>query len=421
MQKLAIIGTGIAGMSCGYFLHREFDLTVYEQNDYVGGHTNTVELDHRGERVAVDTGFMVYNHVTYPHLVKLFQRLQVAEKDTSMSFSVQHLPSGLEFCGSGLSGLFAQRKNLMNPSFIRLLLQVHRFNRTSLEVLDRVEFDSMTLAEYARRRGYGHDFLHKYLVPMSSAVWSTPPDEMLNFSVRTLVRFFHNHGFLGLHTQHQWKTLVGGSRTYREKLIAPFRDRIHARRAAVSVRREGGRVVVRDSQGQHETYDKVIMASHADQSLRLLDAPTAEEACLLRPFQYQTNLATLHTDSRLMPRTRRAWSSWNYRVDVDAAGRTVPSTIYWMNSLQHVSEKENFFVSINGADCIRLDRVLYQISYEHPLFNVATTEAQKELDRLNETGPIYFCGSYFRYGFHEDALWSSVRLCESLLGRDVWS
>lgn len=338
-----------------------------------------------------------------------------------MSFSVQHLPSGLEFCGSGLSGLFAQRKNLLNPSFIRLLSQIHRFNRTSLEVLDRVEFDSMTLAEYVRLRGYGQELLDKYLVPMSSAVWSTPPDEMLNFSVRTLVRFFHNHGFLGLHTQHPWKTLVGGSRTYREKLIAPFRDRIYARRAAVSVRREDGRVVVRDSQGQSETYDKVILASHADQSLRLLDAPTAEEARLLRPFQYQTNLATLHTDSRLMPRTRRAWSSWNCRVDVDAAGRAVPSTIYWMNSLQHVSDKEDFFVSINGADRIRPDRILYQISYEHPVFNVATTEAQKELDRLNETGPIYFSGSYFRYGFHEDALASSVRLCERILGRIVWS
>lgn len=421
MQKLAIIGTGIAGMSCGHFLNREFDLTVYEQNDYVGGHTNTVQIDHLGERVFVDTGFMVYNHVTYPHLVRLFQQLKVAEKDTSMSFSVQHLPSGLEFCGSGLSGLFAQRKNLLNPSFIRLLLQVHRFNRSSLEVLDRVEFDSMTLAEYVRLRGYGQELLDKYLVPMSSAVWSTPPDEMLNFSVRTLVRFFHNHGFLGLHTQHQWKTLVGGSRTYREKLIAPFRDRIHARRAAVSVRRVDGQVVVRDSQGRSETYDKVILASHADQSLRLLDAPTAEEARLLRPFQYQTNLATLHTDSRLMPRTRRAWSSWNYRVDVDAAGRAVPSTIYWMNSLQHVSEKEDYFVSINGADRIRPDRILYQISYEHPVFNVATTEAQKELDRLNETGPIYFSGSYFRYGFHEDALASSVRLCERILGRNVWS
>jgi predicted NAD/FAD-binding protein len=421
MQSLAVVGTGIAGMSAAYFLHKDFNLTVYEQNPYVGGHTHTVEVNHNDERVFIDTGFMVYNHVTYPNLVRLFRTLQVEEMDTSMSFSVQHIPSGLEFCGSGISGLFSQRKNLLNPRFVRMLLHINRFNSECLEVLDQSSFDDMTLSEYARLRGFGQDFLMKYLVPMSSAVWSTPPDEMLNFPVRTLVRFFHNHGFLGLHAQHQWKTVVDGSRMYRDKLIKPLRDRIYPGRAAVSIRRDGRHAVVVDSHGHSATYDKVIVASHADQSLRLLQKPTAAEHRLLSPFHYQTNVATLHTDELVMPKTRRAWSSWNYRLDLDGDGRAVPSTIYWMNSLQRVSDSQNFFISINGTELVRPEHTLYQISYEHPIFSVATAEAQKELDILNETGPIYYCGSYFRYGFHEDALWSSVRLCERILGRDVWS
>lgn len=421
MKSLAVIGTGIAGMSAAYFLHKHFHLTVYEKNSYVGGHTHTVEVNHKDERVLVDTGFMVYNHITYPNLVRLFRLLQVEETDTSMSFSVQHVPSGLEYCGSGISGLFSQRKNLLNPRFIRMLLQINRFNSECLEVLDPPAFDDMTLSDYARLRGFGQDFMMQYLVPMSSAVWSTPPDEMLNFPVRTLVRFFYNHGFLGLHTQHQWKTVVARSRMYRDKLIAPFRDRIYPGRAAVSIRRNGHRAIVIDSQGQSVEYDNVIVASHADQSLRLLQNPTAAEHRLLSPFHYQTNIATLHTDERVMPKTRRAWSSWNYRLDLNDEGRAMPSTVYWMNRLQRVSDSQNYFVSINGTERIRPENTLYQISYEHPVFSVATAAAQKELDVLNETGPIYYCGSYFRYGFHEDALWSSVRLCERILGRDVWS
>lgn len=421
MPSLAIIGTGIAGMSAAHFLHRDFDITVYEQNSYIGGHTHTVEVQNPDESVSVDTGFMVYNHITYPNLVRLFRVLQVEEKNTSMSFSVQHVPSGLEFCGSGISGLFAQRRNLFYLPFIRMLFQINRFNTQCLETLDQPEYQAMTLAEYVRHRGYGNDFLTKYLIPMSSAVWSTPPDDMLGFPVRTLVRFFHNHGFLGLRTQHQWKTLVGGSRVYRDKLIAPFRDRMFVNRAAQSVRREGGRVIVSDSQGQQTFYDKVILAAHADQSLKLLQSPTPAEVRLLTPFRYQTNVATLHTDERVMPKLRRTWSSWNYRLDEDEQGRPVPSTVYWMNSLQHVSRLKNYFVSINGTEHVRPDSILYQITYEHPMFTVQTAEAQKELDLLNESGPVYFCGSYFRYGFHEDALWSSIRLCERLLQRDVWA
>lgn len=421
MKTLAIIGTGIAGMGCGHFLHKEYDLTVYEQDNYVGGHTNTVTVDENGKTIYIDTGFMVYNDVTYPNLIRLFKELGVQEKNTSMSFSVQHIPTGLEYCGSGFNGLFAQRKNLFNPGFIKMLSSINRFNKECVEVLNNEKYKTYTLGEYVTEKQYGDDFLYKYLIPMSSAVWSTPPDKMIRFPAAALVRFFHNHGFLGLDTQHQWKTLVNGSQSYREKLITPFKDRIYTERAAVQVAKENGKAVVTDAQGNKAIYDAAILACHGDQALKLLARPTDMELRLLKEFHYQKNIATLHTDTSLMPRTKRAWSSWNYRLDTDSNGTFLPSTVYYMNSLQHVSNKTDYFVSINGAEHVDPSKILRQIEYTHPLFSVGAAEAQKELPKLNTEGPVYFCGSYFRYGFHEDAFTSALELSRQLSGRKIWT
>lgn len=418
MQKLAIIGTGIAGMACGYFLRKEFDITVFEQNGYIGGHTNTVTTVEDGTEVAADTGFMVFNHVTYPLLTRLFEELDAPVMPTEMSFSVQHTPAGLEYCGSGLNGLFAQRRNIFSPSFIRMLLQINRFNKESIAILDKKEYEDMTLADFCREHRLGDDFLYKYLIPMSSAVWSTPMDLMLGFPAQTLVRFFYNHGFLGLNTQHQWYTLKGGSRMYREKLIAPFRDRIRVNAGVVSVRRENGKVTLRTADGQEAEFDKVIMAGHGDEAYRIISDRTADEERLLSCFHYQKNHAILHTDESAMPRLKSVWSSWNYRM-VEKNGVLVPSTIYWMNRLQRVSEKKNYFVTINDAGMIDEKKIIWQREYEHPLFDVPAIRAQRELDLINRDGPLYFCGSYFRYGFHEDALMSAVGLCGQLLGRKV--
>ncbi len=416
MQTLAIIGTGIAGMSCGHFLHREYDITVFEQDSYAGGHTNTIAVEEDNKHVYFDTGFMVFNHVTYPLLTKLFAELQVDTKPTSMSFGVQHLPSGLEYCGSGLNGLFAQRKNIANPRFVRMLMQISRFNRESIKLLNNPTIESWSVRDFCRALSLGDDFLQKYLIPMSGAVWSTPPDKMLDFPALTLIRFFHNHGFLGLHTQHQWYTVTGGSRMYRDKIIAPFINRIKLNDGAAEVKRLGdGRAEVRTRSGHTQTFDKVIFACHADQALRILQQPTDNEQRLLSCFGYQPNRAIVHTDESLMPKTKRAWSSWNYRIGSD----NLPSTIYWMNSLQGVSEKRNYFVSINGADAIDPKKIIREIDYEHPLFDVKARKAQTELQALNEKGPVYFCGSYFRYGFHEDALMSAVELCRSLSKKDI--
>jgi uncharacterized protein len=429
MSRIAIIGTGIAGMGSAHFLHRHHALTIFEANDYVGGHTNTVEATEpeTGRPVPIDTGFMVYNEATYPLLTRLFAQLEVPIKKTTMSFSVRDDSTGIEWCGSSLSHLFAQRKNLLNLRFLKMLAAVNRFNKEAVAALDDPETAEITLGEYVRRRGYGQDFFDLYLVPMSSAVWSTPPDLMLSFPAASLLRFFHNHGFLGLHTQHQWLTVDGGSREYRRRLIEPFRGHIQLTRAAVRIIRNPGTpgVTVMTTDGATHTFDQVIVATHADQALRLLVNPTPDELRLLCEFHYQPNVATLHTDTSVLPKTPKARAAWNYQLTRDAAGRIHPATHYWMNELQGVSDREHYFVSINGAEAIDPAKVIKRIDYTHPLFSLGAVRAQRELPRLNEQArgrtETYFAGSYFRYGFHEDAFMSAVHLSELLLGRDPWT
>ncbi len=429
MSRLAIIGTGIAGMGSAHFLHRHHDLTIFESNDYVGGHTNTVEAVEPGtlRPVPIDTGFMVYNEVTYPLLTRLFAELKVPVKKTTMSFAVRDEATGLEWNGSSLNHLFAQRKNLFNLRFIKMLAAVNRFNKEALAALDDPATTEITLGEYVRRRDYGQDFFDLYLVPMSSAVWSTPPDLMLSFPAASLLRFFHNHGFLGLHTQHQWLTVDGGSREYRERLIAPFRDKIQLGRAATRVIRNGPTrgVTVMTADGVAHGFDQVIIATHADQALRLLVNPTPDEIRLLSEFKYQANVATLHTDAALLPKTPLARAAWNYQLTRDASGRISPATHYWMNQLQGVSDRETYVVSINRPDAIDPAKVIKRIDYTHPSFSLGAVHAQRELPQLNEQArgrtETYFAGSYFRYGFHEDAFMSAVQLSELLLGRDPWT
>ena len=420
MESIAIIGSGIAGMGCGRFLHRQFDITIFEQNDYAGGHTNTVTVDEEGTSLPIDTGFMVYNEVTYPNLTRLFRELGVRTTETSMSFSTQHVPSGLEFSGSGLSGLFGQRKNLVSPGFWRLLSAINRFNKEAVEIIDDPHYAGYTLSRYVAEKNYSEDFLHKYLIPMSSAVWSTPAEKMLEFPAATLIRFFKNHGFLGLDTQHQWRTVAGGSRSYRDRLIAPFRDRIRLNTRVRTVVRQQPGVVIETTDGSRQAFDRVIFASHADQTLSMLVDATEDERRLLSQFKYQRNVATLHTDERVMPRHRRLWSSWNYRVESNGEGELKPSIVYYMNSLQKVSRKKDYFISIDDPGGIRPERILKTIVYEHPLYTTGAVAAQNELRALNKPGPVYFCGSYFRYGFHEDAFTSALGVSEDITGGKVW-
>ena len=424
---MAIVGTGIAGLACARLLHARHEITLLDANDHVGGHSHTLSVDEAGREIPIDTGFMVFNQVTYPELTRLFKAIDAPVKQTSMSFSVQHRPTGLEYSGSSMNHLFAQRRNLLRPRFWNLLKQINRFNREAIPALQDPRTRSLALSEYVEERQYGSDFLNLYLVPMSSAVWSTPPSKMLGFPASSLLGFFHNHGFLGLHTQHQWWTVDGGSRRYVERLVEPFRKHIQLGDGVLRITPREDGVSIQTQAGRQLEFDKVILACHGDQALALLDQPSRLQQTLLGPFRYQPNLATLHTDARVMPRTRLAWSSWNYRIERGSSGEETPSTIYWMNRLQDVSRQQDYFVSINGAEQIREEHILRQVPYEHPLFDLEAVAAQERLPELNRQSPdqrVYFCGSYFKHGFHEDALVSAIHLNQVMSGRDfdgVWN
>jgi uncharacterized protein len=421
--RLAIIGTGISGLGCAHFLQNDYDLTIFEQNDYIGGHTNTIDVSKDEEHVTMDTGFMVFNHVTYPLLTRLFKELHIETKPTAMSFSVKHLDSGIEYNGTSLNKLFGQRKNLLRPRFWKFLLKINRFNQESIAAISDPYFENMTLNDYVKHRGYGDDFLNIYIIPMGSAVWSTPPELMLQFPAITLIRFWHNHGFLGLNTQHPWRTVCHGSRSYVKKITVPFIDQIRLNCPVTKVERTEKNVKITTKNSSSEIFDKIIFASHADQTLQLINDPTPLESDLLNQFKYQPNIATVHTDDSFMPENKLCWAAWNYHVKKENNGLAKTSTHYWMNELQGVSTKQNYFVSINAADSIDHKKVIRRINYEHPLFDVSAINAQKNLpslNRLRDDQTTYFCGSYFRYGFHEDGFGSAVSLCRDLLKREPW-
>ncbi len=406
MERIAVIGSGVAGLGCAWNLRDVADVTLFERADRPGGHTNTVTVREEGRDVPIDTGFIVFNRVTYPHLCGLFDELGVATEPSQMSFSVQHRPDGLEYNGMGVRKVFAQWRNLVRPRFYRLLGEIGRFFEIANATLENPPRG--TVREFAAEYGFSRDLLDHYLIPMSSAVWSTRPEDVLEFPAGMLIRFFYNHGFLGVKTHHPWFTVSRGAQSYVRKIIAgTAAPRLGARVVAVEPGESG--VMVRVADGEAETFDRVIVATHADQALELLARPTDDEARLLREFGYQKNHATLHTDERVMPGRRVAWASWNYRIEGESEHRA--TTHYWMNALQNVSPEVNYFVSINAEGTIAPERVLYETEYDHPTFTLDAMAVQAELGGLNRRSPdqrVFFCGSYFRYGFHEDAYWSAV-------------
>ncbi len=414
-EKVAIIGTGVAGLGCAWHLKDSAQLTLIDQNSKPGGHTNTVDVHEQGRSLPIDTGFIVFNKVTYPNLCQLFDELKIPIKPSEMSFSVQHLPSGLEYNGMGFNKVFAQRRNLLNLRFHIFLQKITKFFRVANELLESPEVSSLTMREFALKHSLGQDFLNLYLVPMSSAVWSTEAADVLDFPAATLIRFFHNHGFLGVDTHHPWFTVDGGARTYVERILSAVgAPKLDARVLSVQEKERGAVVTIHTGEELH--FDRVILASHADQSLRMLEQPDAVQQRLLEPFRYQKNHATLHTDEGVMPRKRHAWASWNYQV----RGEGQATTHYWMNSLQGISQKQNYFLSLNSAGRIPREKVLYETEYEHPVYTLDTIRAQGELHSLNtrtRNQRVFFCGSYFKYGFHEDAYSSGLYLATMLRER----
>ncbi len=421
-ERVAIVGSGVSGLGCLRFLRGRAQVTLFDSDRRPGGHAHTVDVDEpgTGRKLPMDVGFMVFNEVTYPHLCRLFKELGVKPRPTSMSFAVRHDPSGTEWCGSSLRHLFAQKRNLLRPRFWRFLLQVAKFNRLAAEGWKSPEAERTPLGEWCAARGLGRDFLELYLVPMSSAVWSTPPEKMLGFPAAALLRFFHNHGFLGLNTQHPWLTLEGGSRTYVAALLAACPADVRTGCAVTAVRRTADGVTVTHAGGE-ERFDRVILATHADDTLGLLADADPQERRILGAFPYNRNVAVVHTDMSPLPRTKMARASWNYRTWQED-GRAVTSTHYWMNSLQGLTDRGDFVVTINRPEQVAPEKVIRTIPCEHPLFTVEGIAAQAEVQGLNERpgSRTHFVGAWQRHGFHEDGLWSAHRLCSFLLGHDAW-
>lgn len=405
-QRLAVIGSGIAGNVAARELQRRYDLTVFEAGDHVGGHTHTHDIELEGKQYAVDTGFIVYNERTYPRFIELLDELGVASQSTTMSFSVSSRQNGLEYNGSDLNGLFAQRRNLLRPTFWRMLRDILRFNREARALLEPGVPD-VTLGEYLLRQRYSREFIDDYLLPMGGAIWSAHPATMADFPARFFIRFCDHHGLLSLGDRPIWRVISGGSARYVERLTEPFRDRIRVRTPVAAVRRLPDGVLVRTSEGHGERFDAVFLACHSDQALRLLgdDATTAERA-VLGAIPYQANSVVLHTDTSLMPRQRRAWAAWNYLKPIAADDRV--AVTYHMNALQGLDAPVPLLVTLNQDDAIDPRRILRRMHYEHPLFTPAGIAAQRRQRELNGARRTYFCGAYWRNGFHEDGVVSAL-------------
>ncbi len=410
-MRIAIIGTGIAGMTAAWRLHREHDIVVFEANPMVGGHTNTVDVTLAGQAYAIDTGFIVFNDATYPNFIALLQELGVASQPTAMSFSVRCEKTGLEYNGSNLNSLFAQRRNLLRPSFYRMLRDIVRFNRESPALLQG-EPQPLTLADYLEQGRYSREFIDHYIIPMGAAIWSAQPGIMSRMPARYFVQFFKNHGLLELGRRPQWQVIQGGSRRYAERLTAPFRERIRLNCPVAWVRRHPTHVHIKPCNGEVERFDAVVIAVHSDQALRLLADPSALESVLLGAIPYQENSAVLHTDSRLLPRRRLAWAAWNYHIPRQPQAQV--AVTYNMNILQSLTAAETFCVTLNPSQNIDPARILYRTRYHHPVYTAAAVQAHRRWQEINGVNRTWYCGAYWGYGFHEDGVNSALAVCRRL-------
>lgn len=413
-MRIAIIGSGISGLTAAYRLHQEHEITLFEANDYIGGHTNTVGVEWEGERHRIDTGFIVHNDRTYPNFCRLMEELGVVSDPTSMSFSVRCDESGLEYNGTSLNGLFTQRLNLIRPRFYRMLVDIVRFNKESVALLEG-EDDSLTVGEYLRAHKYSDDFRDRYLVPMGAAIWSCPPETFEQFPIRFIVEFYLNHGLLSLSNRPTWRVIRGGSAEYVKAMTAGFRDRIRLNCGVESVQREQDRIELRfkvPSGIEVETFDEVIFACHSDQALKILgEGATGVERELLTAFPYEANSAVLHTDTKLLPRKKRAWASWNYLITDEKKQHA--TVTYNMNILQHLKSKHVFCVTLNQQDVIDEEKVIERFEYAHPVYNVGRKQAQERHEELIRENRTSFCGAYWGNGFHEDGVQSALRVSEA--------
>jgi predicted NAD/FAD-binding protein len=405
--RVAIIGAGIAGLGCAWLLTRQGrQVTLFEANDYLGGHTHTIDVTLDGTTAPVDTGFLVYNDRTYPKLVALFDELEVASTPSTMTFSVRNDAAGIEWSGTDFTSLFAQPSNALRPAFWRMLIDILRFNRETTEMQRERRVDAVTLGEFLDDRGYSLPFREWYLLPMVAAIWSSSTREVLAFPLPALVRFCHLHGLLRMLDRPQWRSVAGGGRDYVDRIAARLSD---VRRATPirRIRRCGNHVEVDTPVSTAERFDEVVMACHSDQALALLTDASREEASLLGSVRFQTNSVALHTDTRLMPKCRRAWSAWNHLAVDDAAGERPVAVSYWLNELQRLPFKTPLLCTLNPPFPPRAETLIAKFEYSHPLVKSAAVTAQQKFAHLQGRWHTWYAGAWLGYGFHEDGLASA--------------
>ena len=417
-RRIAVVGAGIAGLACAWALSRRHKVTIFEQNEYLGGHSNTVDIDVDGKSIPVDTGFIVFNPPNYPYLVALFDHLNVDTVATDMSFGVSMRGGQLEYAGSDLNGLFAQRRNLMKPRFWRMLNDIRRFYRSAPQYLKTANGES--IGELLATRGYSDPFVEDHLLPMAAAIWSASRRNIEKYPADAFIRFFANHGLLELRERPRWHTVKGGSREYVRRLIADTESLQIVKRAAKNVERNANGVVITDEDGERQPFDEVVLACHGDEALALLAHPNAAERRILSAFRYSDNEAVLHSDPTLMPQRRAAWSSWNYIQPVaataeDNAYHERPLCVsYWMNQLQALPTHRDIIVTLNPVAEPAQNQVFRRFQYSHPIFDEYTRAAQIDSIDIQGTSRAWFCGSYFGHGFHEDGIESGLWVAAQL-------
>jgi len=419
-KRVAVIGSGISGLSAAWLLRNDANVTLFESQERFGGHSNTVVVQEADREVAIDTGFMVFNRPNYPLLSRLFDELGVETYDTDMSFSVSLDRGRLEYAGSNLNTLFAQRRNLLRPSFLKMIRDILRFNRTAKELLQGPQTGAGTLQQFLDKHALGERFREDYLYPMAAAIWSCPRDAVADFPALSFARFFDNHGLINLQDRPQWQTLRGGASAYVDKLVKDLGDCAKRSRPVRAVLRQQRQVAVVLDGNQVEMFDEVVFACHSDQALRLFKNASPTEATMLRAVPYQPNRVLLHTDPRLMPQRSGVWSSWNYLGGQNVQGDQAVSVTYWMNSLQALDTSKNYFVSLNPLTEPAPSTVVAEFEYEHPMFDAHSLQLSQQLASVQGREHVWFAGAWTGYGFHEDGMRSGVDVAQRLGARLPW-
>jgi len=419
-KRIAIIGSGISGLTCGYLLNKENDIHVFEANDYIGGHTATINVELDNKAYAIDTGFIVYNDWTYPNFIKLLNQIGVTSQPTEMSFSVKNLAENLEYNGNTINSLFAQRRNVLRPKFLRIVRDILRFNKICKQLYTEksaLEIGDLTLGEFLTNNNFSEDFKRNYILPMCAAIWSATLEDIKGFSLAFFLQFFNNHGLLNITNRPQWYTIIGGSNQYVKPLTKEFADKTRLKSPVKSVQHDSGTYQVtfnNAAQGPTtESFDEVIFACHSDQALKMIKDPNQAQRSILGAMPYAPNEVILHTDTAILPNRELAWASWNYLLKGSENENTSPTSLtYNMNILQRIDSEHTFCVTLNNSESIDPNKILGKYNYSHPQFSIESAKAQLRRDEICGKDGMHFCGAYWYNGFHEDGVKSALDVCQ---------